>query len=290
MFELQPVNNEIEILGFNNIYYFEFGKNFTHDPEKHNFWEMVYVDSGRVLATTDSNSCILNQGQMIFHEPGETHCHISDSKNPNNMLVISFTCNSPAMVFFKRKIFTADKTAKTLLKLFTDETKNALGSISNDYKDKRNLDFSNSKFASTQLLLCYMTELLISIIRNESGFNNVLMQNDKKRSDVQNSICELVVEYMKENVYNSLSLSDICSHFMIGKSNLCNIFSTNMNTSIIKYYDSIKMFEAKKLIRSNQYTISQISEMLGYSCIHSFSRSFKNAVGCSPTAYKKRIL
>lgn len=290
MFELQPVNNEIEILGFNNIYYFEFGKNFTHDPEKHNFWEMVYVDSGRVLATTDSNSCILNQGQMIFHEPGETHCHISDSKNPNNMLVISFTCNSPAMVFFKRKIFTADKTAKTLLKLFTDETKNALGSISNDYKDKRNLDFSNSKFASTQLLLCYMTELLISIIRNESGFNNVSMQNDKKRSDVQNSICELVVEYMKENVYNSLSLSDICSHFMIGKSNLCNIFSTNMNTSIIKYYDSIKMFEAKKLIRSNQYTISQISEMLGYSCIHSFSRSFKNAVGCSPTAYKKRIL
>jgi AraC-like DNA-binding protein len=290
MFELQPVKNEIEITGFNNIYYFEFGKNFTHEAEKHNFWEMVYIDSGKVLAITDNGSQILNQGQMIFHEPGELHSHISDSKTPNNMLVISFSCNSPNMSFFKRKIFSADKTAKALLKLFTDEAKNALGTISNDYKDKRNLDFSNSKFASTQLLVCYMTELLISIIRNESGFEGRVLLKEKASFDVQNSICQLVVDYMKENIYSSLSLSDICSHFMIGKSNLCNIFSANMNTSIINYYNSLKMFEAKNLIRSNQYSINQISEMLGYSCIHSFSRSFKNAVGCSPTAYKKRIL
>ncbi len=290
MFDLQPVKNEIEIKGFNSIYYFEFGKNFTHAPERHDFWEMVYVDSGKIMAITDGNSYILNQGQMIFHEPGEIHSHISDSKTPNNMLVISFSCDSECISFFRRKVFTANKTVKTLLKLFIEEAKNALGTINDNYNDKSNLDFKNSKFGSTQLLRCYMTELLIKIIRNESGFGNKIEFNETTRLDAQNSICELVIDYMKENVYSSLSLNDICNHFLIGKSQLSHIFTTNMNKSIMSYYNTIKISEAKKLIRSNQYSINTISEMLGFSCIHSFSRSFKNAVGSSPTAYKKRIL
>ena len=49
MFELQPIKYEINIKGFNSIYYFEFGKNFSHTPERHNFWEMVYVDKGSML-------------------------------------------------------------------------------------------------------------------------------------------------------------------------------------------------------------------------------------------------
>ena len=51
----------------------------------------------------------------------------------------------------------------------------------------------------------------------------------------------------------------------------------------------LKIKEAKKLIRENNYSISQISDMLGYSSIHIFSRAFKKAVGLSPTAYRKSI-
>lgn len=290
MFTLQPVLKEFEIKGFNSIYYFEFGKHFTHEPEKHDFWEMVYVDSGRVMAITDGNRSVLNQGQMIFHEPNEVHAHISDSETPNNMLVISFTCDSEKMEFFKKKIFTADKTVKTLLQLFIGEAQNALGNLKDDYTDKSSLNFSKAEFGSPQLLLCYMTELLITILRNESGFCRKNISNDKSRAVAQNSLCERVVEYMKENLYNSLSLADICSHFVMGKSYLSQIFKTNMNRSIMEYYSDLKIREAKSLLRKNQYSVSQISDMLGFSCIHSFSRSFKNAVGCSPSIYKKRLI
>ena len=206
------------------------------------------------------------------------------------MLVISFTCDSPCIDFFKRKIFTANKTIKTLLELFIEEAKNSLGTIRNDYNDKSNLDFSGSSFGSTQLLHCYMTELLIKIIRNDSGFGDRIAPNETSRLDAQNSICELIIDYMKENIYRPLSLNDICNHFLIGKSQISHIFTVNMNQSLMSYYNMLKIAEAKKLLRSNQHTINDISEMLGFSCIHSFSRSFKNAVGSSPTAYKKRIL
>ena len=79
MFELQPVRYEIEIKGFHGIYYFEFSKNFSHTPEKHEFWEMVYVDNGKIVATSDGITKTLSQGQVIFHEPGELHSHVSVS-------------------------------------------------------------------------------------------------------------------------------------------------------------------------------------------------------------------
>lgn len=290
MFNLQPTINEFEILGFNSIYYFEFGKNFTHAPEKHNFWEMVYVDSGKILAITDGNSCTLNQGDIIFHEPNEIHAHISDTKSPNNMLVISFTCNSESMGFFSKKTFSAGKTTRTLLSLFISEAKNALGEIPGEYTNKSDLNFSNAKFGSIQLLSCYFTELLINIVRNNSGFDNKILSTEESRAIAQSSICELILEFMQENLYSNLALSDICTHFMVGKSQLSHIFKSNSGKSIMEYYGELKISEAKRLLRTGKYTISQISDMLGYSCIHSFSRAFKKAVSISPTAYKQRII
>lgn len=288
MFNLQPIMNEFEILGFNSIYYFEFGKNFTHTPEKHDFWEMVYVDSGKILAITDGNSCTLNQGDIIFHEPNEIHSHISDTESPNNMLVISFTCDSDSMRFFNRKTFSAGKTTRTLLSLFIAEAKNALGVIPSEYANQSDLDFSNASFGSMQLLSCYFTEFLISIVRDNSGFDNKILSTEETRAIAP--ICELILEYMQENLYANLSLPDICSHFTIGKSRLSHIFKINSGKSIMEYYNKLKISEAKRLLRTDKYTISQISDMLGYSCIHSFSRAFKKAVGISPTSYKKRIM
>ncbi len=290
MFKLQTITKEIEIKGFNSIYYFEFGKNFTHTPEKHDFWEMVYVDSGRVTAITDGNSCTLEQGEIIFHEPNEVHAHISDTQTPNNMIVVSFTCNSKSMEFFKKKTFKADKTARTLLSLFTEECKNALVEIPSEYNNKADLDFSKAEFGAVQLITCYFTEMLISIIRENTRSQNRIVATEETRAIAQNSLCELICEYMKGNLYSKLTLLDICSQFMIGKSQLSHIFKNYSGKSIMEYYNDLKIKEAKKLLRYDEYSVSEISDMLGYSCIHSFSRAFKNSVGFSPTAYKNKII
>lgn len=277
-------------MGFNSICYFEFGKNFTHAPEKHNFWEMVYVDSGNIVAIADGNSSTLSQGQMIFHEPNETHAHVSDLESPNNMLVISFICDSPDMIFFKKKIFTADKTTKTLLSLFVSEARNAFGNIPDEYGKDEELDFSHAEFGAYQLLNCYYTEMLINIIRKNSGKDNKVVTKEKSRTHAQGSLSALVSDYMKENVYSALTLDDVCSHFMLGRSQLSHVFKGSEGKSPMEYYNDLKISEAKRLLRGGRYSVSQISDMLGFSCIHSFSRSFKNAVGASPTEYKKRIV
>lgn len=290
MFDTQTIKSDIVIDGFNSIYYFEFGKDFSHIPEKHDFWEMVYVDNGQITAITNGVGCTLKQGQVIFHEPMEVHAHISDNRVANNMLVVSFTTSSNIMQYFKSKTFTLDKTGKTLLSLFLTEAKNALGTVPCNYNDKENLEFRSDVFGSTQLLQCYLTEFLIQLIRSGNAVSKNLSMGKESRNIANNSLSELICEYMKENIYSSLTLKEMCLHFMIGKTQFCKIFRENTNQSPMEYYMNLKIKESKKLIREKNLSISQISDILGYSSIHNFSRAFKKEVGMSPTSYGKSIL
>ncbi len=289
MFSTQPIKKEIEIKGFNSIYYFEFCKDFSHPPERHDFWEMVYVDSGEINAVTDGIGRTLSRGQVIFHKPMELHAHISNRVDPNSMLVVSFTSNSPEMQFFDKKIFTLGKTPKTLLSLFINEAKNALGRIPDEYSDKDPLDFSVSPFGSVQLLECYMTEFLLTLRRSGEESVSSAKRNEDTRSLAQSSIVELIIEYMNENICKNVTLADICSNFYMGKTQLCALFSEHCGEGPIEYYSKLKLTKAKKLLLDG-FSVSKISDMLGYSSIHTFSRAFKNAVGVSPTDYKNKIL
>lgn len=289
MFSLQRVANEIEIIGFHNIYYFEFGKDFTHIPEKHDFWEMVYVDSGEIIAVTDGIGTALKQGSIIFHEPGEIHAHISNREIPNNMLVVSFSCDSPAMRHFRKKTFTTDKTAKTLLSLFIGEAQKALGSIPSEYTDTRDLDFTAAAFGSGELMLCYLTELLIHCVRLASENGSKITPTEKSRALASDSVIELVIEYMKAHLNEPLTQSDICREFLIGKSQLSAIFKSSTGSSVMHYFMTLKITEAKRLLRCNELTVGEIADHLGFSCIHTFSRTFKASVGKSPTAYQSTI-
>lgn len=288
MYPLTPVINDINIDGFHNIYYFEFGKYHAHSEETHDFWEMVYVDKGKIVAITDGVRLTLEEGQAIFHKPYEAHAHISNRENANNMLIVSFSCNSDCMDYFNKQIFTLDKTSKTLLSLFIREAKEALGKIPGDFSDKTPLNFSSEAFGSSQLMKYHFTEFMIKLLRKNPEFESKSTQEE--RTSEENTIIDSVIAYLKQNVYSTITLNDICDNFFVRKSHLSAIFKNSTGKSLMQYYSHLKIEEAKKLLREDNFSVSEITDILKYSGIHNFSRAFKNITGFSPTGYKKSIL
>lgn len=287
-FITHPISRSLRIEGFNSIYYFEFGKDFSHPPEKHDFWELVYVDSGEIIAVTDGLGRSLRQGQVIFHKPGEVHAHVSNRVVSNNMLVVSFTARGKGMKYFDDRIFDLDKTAKTLLTLFINEAKNALGALPGEYANKDPLDFSAAPVGSMQLMECYLTELLLVLQRSGQGVERIIRREGSLEL-AQSSMMELILNYMKENIGRDLTYHDICREFLMGKSRLYQLFEEQVGQSPMDHFASLKMSEAKRLLREGTLSVSQISDRLAFSSIHNFSRAFKKRVGLSPTAYRKKI-
>ena len=287
MFPLTQIKSDIHIEGFNNIYYFEFNKYHHHALESHNFWEMVYVDKGKIIANVNGKSSILEEGQAIFHMPGEEHSHTSNGEVANNMLVVSFTCNNKCMEFFKDKTFTLDKTSKTLLSLFIKEAQNALGKIPNNYNFKGPLTFSSEVFGASQLMKFHFVEFLIKLIRGNAHSKS---NNIRPRLSDKSDIIDLIVTYMADNIYNDINLEKLCNKFYLRKSRLSTIFKEFTDKSPMEYFNDLKIKEAKKLLREDNLSVSQITFKLNYSSIHNFSRAFKKITGFSPTGYKKSVL
>ena len=288
-FELLPIQPEFDIVGFHSIYYFEFDKTFYHSPETHDFWEIVYVDDGCIHAIVDGVGCELHKGQAIFHAPMEQHSHIANHKDTSNLLVISFTCSSPRMSYFSKKIFQLDKASQNILSLFIEETKNANGCLPNEFSNKSPLNFTHAAPGSVQLLQCYLVEFLISLIRTDTNFVQSLHNTQASRRMAEGSMVISIKSYMEEKLTDKPSLSAICNEFLISRSSLCRIFKEETGVSPIEYWIQLKIKKAKRLLREDEYTITQISDLLGYSSIHHFTRMFKQVTGLSPRAYKSSV-
>ena len=287
MFELQKINREIEIEGFNAIYYFEASKHYSHPLEQHAYWEMVYVDTGRINAFSNNVGYLMEQGNVIFHKPMEKHAHVSDTRVPNNTMVVGFTSHSASMQFFENKIFTLDKRARSLLAMLFKEAPAVWPMLSDAEKEKDEVYYRDPLFGSGQLLQCYFTEFLIYLKR--IGIGGQIRPNDAARSVVMASMSDPMLAYMNENLYANLTMEDLSKHFLLGKTQLYKVFYEKYGKSPIKYYAELKIIEAKKLLREENYSVTQIADMLGYSSVHTFSRAFKNVEGFSPTDYLQSI-
>ena len=60
--------------------------------------------------------------------------------------------------------------------------------------------------------------------------------------------------------------------------------------TIIHHYLCLKIEEAKRLLRENRLTISEISELLMFESAAYFSRIFKKFVGISPSGYRNSLI
>lgn len=288
-FEFVPVQTEINITGFHSVYYFEFDMDFYHPPEKHDFWEMVYVDYGRINAIVDGVGCELSKGQVIFHQPMESHTHFANEESAGNVVVVAFSCDSPSMAFFNKKIFSLEKPSQKVLSLFLSEAEDAVGGVCRDFENKSPLDFSKAKLGSVQLMQCYLVEFLFSLIRCDKASISPLERTENSRQLAESSLVDSILLYMQNNLNQPPSLATLCNHFSISRTYLCRIFKESVGTSPIDFWISSKIKEAKKLIREGNHNITQISEQLGYTSIHHFTRMFKRCTGMSPTSYKTSV-
>ena len=275
------LNDSIIIKKLYTVHYYEFSKEYRFTGERHNFWEFVYVDKGEVTVIADDKNYILKQGSSIFHKPNEWHNILANGVIAPNIAIITFESDSEAMKFFENKIIFVGQEQKKLISKIVNEYTNGFSSPLNDPYTNQLIRRKEPVFASEQLLKLYLCELLINFIRSNSINNRKTMLN----INLDNSIMNLLLNYMNENISKRIKLQELIRYSGTNRTTIENIFRENFGVGAIDYFIMLKIEYAKKYLRENNYNITQISEILGYSSIHYFSRQFKKITGMTPTEY-----
>ena len=272
--ELSPWKNQkqLTIHDIVTFFYHDESLGIKQNDANHDLFELAYVERGSAMCIVDSNEYTLNQGELMLFFPHQTHVSKKLS-DVSSFLTISFHMSEYDCDFLKNKVFRAD--------LFI---KNTYSRILSEYE-------LSDTYTPDMLIAC-LYEILLHLMRQNTEPSYDAYSASVCDTDINTSkrTIKNISNYIDSHIDEKLSLSDISNALMLNPTYVSRIFKQSCGICVTKYIRQKKLNKAKQLLKSSSFTITEISDMLGFSSIHYFSSCFKKEFGLSPGAYADMTL
>ncbi|SUO03276.1 MSM operon regulatory protein [Faecalicoccus pleomorphus] len=243
--------------------------NYVFPGESHDYYELTYIDHGKLDMTLDGKEYHLNKYDLIIYYPGQFHTQSTDDESTCSYLTIMFDMETKMDISLMNRVFKTRKDIYNVLSAFMKAIQ------SKDY-------------LSEEMALAYLKEVLILLYQFDTKTDEESNVNPMQEH-YENTLLNEILVFIHNNIFTAFTVEDLCQKFSISRSSLQSLFRTNIHITPKHYISNLKLNQAKLLIQEHKYTISEISDMLGFTSIHYFSRKFKLQYGLSPTDYAKSI-
>lgn len=271
-----------KVSGIYSVHYFKYGRDFAYEGESHDFWELVYIDGGVAQVTANDKTKEIRNGSVIFHKPQEYH-NIKPKYDYANSVIVSFECKSEEMKKFENKVLSLSAQEQMLLTTIVSEGAVAFEGKMDDMSMTKLTLRKNAPSGSIQIISNALESLLVYLYRKLNTSSTVLQKNEEGQL-VQN-----VKKLLASKIYENVSLSTVASSLFFSKTHVKERFKKETGKTVMAYYNELKIEEAKKLIGTKMYSLTQISLKLGFRSIQYFSQKFKTLTGQTPSEYAKSI-
>lgn len=275
----------IRIENLITMFDFEFAKNFKFKGERHDFWELVYVDKGEVVVQADDRTFRLATGMIAFHKPNEFHSFYAAEGTAPNIIVLTFDCRSKAMKLFENRVVRVDNKQRNLLAEIVKEGKQVFLVPFKHPLVRRD----NAPVASEQMIKLHLELLMLQLLRDLESPNTERSLHSLAKEKENNVLAEIVIRFLESRIGETLTLEEISQSLHISKTRLKDEFKQQTGRSVMSYYANLKIEKAKTMIREEHMNFSQIAEAIGFNGPHYFSKAFKKATGMNPSEYARSV-
>lgn len=247
--------------------------NITQGTHLHNSYEFVICHSklpstiigNRLYDRKDNTLFAVNPMQehgMAAHLKGFNICglHIDKSLIESVSMEIYGSSN----ILFSNDSFVLTHDISLLIRLFLEELK---------YKQ------SGYEYIIENLSLLIAGNLLRQIKHNLPFMPNNISDNNKER-------IKAVIDYMNENYTTGVSCTELANLIKMNKFGFIRSFKAETRKTPYEYLLDLKIEKAKKMLKGNDYSITEVSMMCGFSSHSHFTSTFKKKAGLSPTEYR----
>jgi AraC-like DNA-binding protein len=100
-----------------------------------------------------------------------------------------------------------------------------------------------------------------------------------------------IFEYINKHYFMpELSIADVQEHTGLSERKISNIIKEQTDLGFKQYVNSIRLSEAKRLLKESDLQVSEIAYRIGYNNVTHFNRVFKLAEGIAPTNYREQFI
>lgn len=247
--------------------------NIAHGTHHHNSYEFVIAYSELPSAVIDDKIYDRPQNALFAVNPMQEHgitkdregfnlcgIHISESFMQNVAVSIY---DSPDISFSNKSII-INHDLSMLVRLFLEELR---------YKQ------TGHEFIIENLSLLIAGNLIRQIEHNLSSKPHNVSKHYKES-------IKTVIDYMNENYSTGISCTELSELIKTDKFNFIRSFKAETNKTPYEYLLDLKIEKAKKMLKSNKYSITEISMICGFSSHSHFAYTFKKKTGIPPSKYR----
>ncbi len=238
--------------------------------------EITYIVSGNANILCGEKTYQCSAGDVVFNPKGTMHAIDSADGHSLRYYYITFDITDQTS--------DVEKNLFELLQKERPAASHADRSISHTFHDIF-LNLHSSDEFSNIIISDSIRKLLMYTLRSLDGrANNIYMPDmrfGKKRTVAQ--ICS----FIDDNVEDIALLKKLPEKFGYSYSHISAFFSKSMRISLKEYFLMSRHRRECELLSSGM-TVTAVSDKMGYSAIHVFSKAFTAREGISPSMYAEQ--
>ncbi len=123
-------------------------------------------------------------------------------------------------------------------------------------------------------------------IQSEGGRESTLTNQPPENAMVLSPVLDYIEDHYAEQ-FDMNYLADICR---LSPTHFRRLFHTIMGASPLEFLNTTRINKACNLLRSTEYSILSISEMVGFRSVSSFNRHFMEMMKTTPRNYRNETL
>ncbi len=242
----------------------------------HIYWyELTLVTGGKGAVITNGVPVPVSPGDIYLSFPSDLHAIESDPEDHLQYDFFAFSTDRADLSEDIEQIVQSHRAPDR--RIIRSDTLRSLVSDAIAELDR------NDRYTK-EVLDSLFTRIPIHLIR---CFGREPYKNAPSTISEPEILCYRLMNYIDTHIYTMTSLEELSEVTSYNYSYLSALFRRVTKGTLADYYRTRRLETAKLLIAEGKLSITQISELLNYSSIYTFSRAFKEKFGLSPEQHRK---
>ena len=145
--------------------------------------------------------------------------------------------------------------------------------------------YSEAALGYRALCRAKVTELLVYLCRHytvESVSHKDMLQ---RRRDLER--LQPALDYIEKNYAERISVTHLAQLLCLSSDRLGHLFRDGVGQAPLQYINEIRLRKAMNLLKTEEYTVTEVAQAVGFFDYNHFGRLFRRRYGCTPNQVRQ---